>query len=237
MQFTPESNGFHQRYKGPHCFTRSDSGYSDLFQSPQSGGGADSCWSVSLADVSPKENLCFNVSPKERLGEAGGAVGRKQPSSLSLCDTPRRDSSLRKRLLLSRATTAAKSDKKRSPIRRRAESPVDSMDLGTLTLEQGLPFPGMKRRLFGQVRTSTLEDGTTNPCRPLSFGQSISLLDADLNESTCVADQTDFEAACFEKVSPTASKENHPSQVSGAINHLNDSRLFCTPSTDTPKYR
>lgn len=261
MQCTPESNLYHESRKGQeHCYDDcSDSGYSGLFHSPQSSSGADSCRSLSPVEFNetPKENLRLSVTPKERTR---GPVrflnkdsrGVQQPSAVSWCETPKRDSSLRHRLQMCRPTTAVKNDNTRSPCTRKTESSIwlstsfDSLDTvtgalasSTLQLQQDLPLSGRKRRLFFmQVRTSTLEDGKVNSGCLSNFERRVSLSDADFSESVSASDQVTIETPCFSKFLPGSSKENSQSPISGVTKNLYDSSsVLCTPaSTHTPKY-
>ncbi|XP_035528446.1 F-box only protein 43 isoform X2 [Morone saxatilis] len=175
MQCTPESNVYPASCKGQHCYDEcSDSGYSGLFHSPQSISRVDSCTSLSPVEFNetPKENLRLSVTPKERTREPVGfsrkdSRGTQGPSAVSWCETPKRDSSLRHRLLMCRPSTAIKSDNTRSPCTRKTESSIsvrsehwlsasfDSLDTvtgalasSTLKLEQDLPLSGRKRRLL-----------------------------------------------------------------------------------------
>ncbi|XP_071324297.1 F-box only protein 43 isoform X2 [Trachinotus anak] len=178
MQFTPESNVYHDSCKGQHCYEDCcDSGYSGLFHSPQSISGVDSCRSLSPAefDETPKENLRLSVTPKARTREPVRLLGRdsrgvQQPSAVSWCETPKvykRDASLRRRLLMCKPSTGVKTDNTRSPCTRTSESSIstrsehwlsasfDSLDTvmgalapSTLKLEQDLLSSGRKRRLL-----------------------------------------------------------------------------------------
>ncbi|KAM9352977.1 F-box only protein 43 [Symphorus nematophorus] len=263
MQCTPESNVYRERLKGQQCFDDcSDSGYSGLFHSPPSISGTDSCRSLSPVEFNetPKENLRLSVTPKERTREPVGFLGKnsrgiQRPSAVSWCETPKRDSSLRHRLLMCRSTTAFKADNARSPRTRRTESSTvrsenwlsasfDSLDTltgalasSTLKLDQDLPLSGRKRRLlFTQVRTSTLEDGKLNSGHLSSFERRVSLTDADFSESISASDQINIESPY--KFLPTSSKENSESPISSVTNNLYDSSsVLSTPSlTHTPKY-
>uniref|UniRef100_A0A3Q3GFG1 F-box protein 43 n=1 Tax=Labrus bergylta TaxID=56723 RepID=A0A3Q3GFG1_9LABR len=126
----------------------------------------------------------FNETPKENLREPVKYVGKdlrgtQRPPVVSWCETPKRDSSLRHRLLMRRPTTDVKTDNTRSPCTRRTgrsehwlSVSCDTLDtmtgaLASSTLEHDLPLSGRKRRLlFTQARTSTREDGKPN-CFPL----------------------------------------------------------------------
>ncbi|XP_035528445.1 F-box only protein 43 isoform X1 [Morone saxatilis] len=266
MQCTPESNVYPASCKGQHCYDEcSDSGYSGLFHSPQSISRVDSCTSLSPVEFNetPKENLRLSVTPKERTREPVGfsrkdSRGTQGPSAVSWCETPKRDSSLRHRLLMCRPSTAIKSDNTRSPCTRKTESSIsvrsehwlsasfDSLDTvtgalasSTLKLEQDLPLSGRKRRLlFTQVRTSTLEDGKLNSGCLSSFERRVSLSVADFSESISASDQNNIETLCFNKFLPTSSKENSQSPITAGANNLYDSSsVLCTPSTThTHKY-
>ncbi|KAM8735289.1 F-box only protein 43 isoform 1-T2 [Acanthopagrus schlegelii] len=265
MQCTPESNIFLESCKGQNCYDDcSDSGYSGLFHSPPSISGADSSRSSSSVEFNetPKENLRLFVTPKERSREPARYVSKDcreilRPAALTWCETPKRDSSLRQRLLMCRPTTAVKTDNTRSPCTRGTESSVgvrsehwlsasfDTVDTAgsltssTLKLEQDLLLSGRKRRLlFMQVRTSTLEDGKLNSGHLSSFERRVSLSDAQFTESISASDQINIETPCFSKFLPTSSKDNSQSPVRGVTNNLYDSSsvLYTPSSTHTPKY-
>ncbi|XP_051261183.1 F-box only protein 43 isoform X2 [Dicentrarchus labrax] len=192
MQCTPESNVYPASCKGQHCYDEcSDSGYSGLFHSPQSISRVDSCRSLSPVEFNetPKENLRLSVTPKERTREPVGfsrkdSRGMQGPSAVSWCETPKRDSSLRHRLLMCRPSPAIKIGNTRSPCTRKTESSIsvrsehwlsasfDSLDTvtgalasSTLKLEQDLPLSGRKRRLlFTQENSqSPITAGANNP--------------------------------------------------------------------------
>ncbi|XP_022609291.1 F-box only protein 43 [Seriola dumerili] len=178
MQYTPESNVYHESCKGQNCYEDCcDSGYSGLFHSPLSISGVDSSRSLSPVEFNetPKENLRLSVTPKRRTRESVRFLdkesrGVQQPSSVSWCETPKvykRDASLRHRLLMCKHTTDVKTDNTRSPCTRRTESSIsassehwfsasfDSLDTvmgalasSTLKLEQYLPLSGRKSRLL-----------------------------------------------------------------------------------------
>lgn len=262
MQCTPESNIFLESCKGQNCYDDcSDSGYSGLFHSPLSISGADSSRSTSSVEFSetPKENLRLFVTPKERSREPVRYVGKdyreiQRPAALTWCETPKRDSSLRQKLLMCRPTTAVKTDNTRSPCTRRTESSVgvrsehwlsasfdtaDTLTSSTLKLEQDLLLSGRKRRLlFMQVRTSTLEDGKLNSGHLSSFERRVSLSDAQFTESISASDQINIETPCLSKFLPTSSKDTSQSPVRGVTNNLYDSSsvLYTPSSTHTPKY-
>ncbi|KAM7382429.1 hypothetical protein PAMP_002157 [Pampus punctatissimus] len=263
MQCTPESNVYHDGYKGQHCYDCSDSGYSGLFHSPQSISGVDSCRSLSSVDFNetPKENLSLSVTPKERARDSVRYLGREVqwPSAVSWCETPKgykRDASLRHRHLVFKPTADVQTDKIRSPCTRRTESSIsvrsehwlsvsfDSLDAvtgalasSTLKSEQDLPLSGRKRRhRFSQVRTSTLEDGKLNSAHLSSLARQVSLSDADFSESISASNQ--LATPRLSKFLPASSKENSQSPVSSVTNDLYDSSsVLCTPSSShTPKY-
>ncbi|XP_070823308.1 F-box only protein 43 [Chaetodon trifascialis] len=266
MQCTPQSNIYLESCKGQHCYDDcSDSGYSGLFHSPLSSSGVDPCRSLSPVEFTetPKENLRLSVTPKERTRESAGFLGKdfrgiQQRSAVSWCETPKRDSSLRHRLLLCRTATDVKTDNAKSPCTRRTEfstsvrsehmlsASFDSLDSvmgafasSALKLEQDLPLSGGKRRLlYTQVRTSTLEDGKLNSGCLSTFGRRVSLSDADFSENFSASDQINIETPCFSKAIPTPSKENSQSPISSVTNNLNDSSsvLFTPSSTRKPKY-
>lgn len=178
MQFTPESNVYHESCKGQHCREGCcDSGYSGLFHSPQSVGGVDFSRSLSPVDFNetPKENLRLSATPKVRTRELvryldKDCKGVQGPLAVSWCETPKlykRDASLRHRLRMCKPTTDVKTDNTRSPCTRRTEAPTsaksenwlsasfDSLDTvmgalssSTLNLEQDLQLSGRKRRLL-----------------------------------------------------------------------------------------
>lgn len=266
MQCTPESNIYLESCKRQHSYDDcSDSGYSGLFHSPQSISGVDSSKSLSPGEFNEtsKENLRLSTTPKERTREPLGFLGKdyrgvQRPSTLNWCETPKRDSSLRQRLLTCRPATAASTENTRSPCTRGTDASIgvrpeqwrsasfDSLDTvtgalasSTLKLEQDLPLSGRKRRLlFTQVRTSTLEDGKLNSGHLSNFGRRISLSDADSSENISASDQINIESPRFSKFLPTSSKESCKSPISSVINNLyNSSSVLRTPSsTYTPKY-
>lgn len=266
MQCTPESNVYLGTCKGQHCYDDcSDSGYSGLFHSPQSISGVDSCRSLSPVEFTetPKENLRLSVTPKERTREPVGFLGKnfrgiQRRSAVSWCETPKRDSSLRHRLLLCRTATAVKTDNTKSPCTRSTEfsigvrsehwlsasfgsldSVTGALASSTLKLEQDLPLSGGKRRLlYTQVRTSTLEDGKLNPGCLSTFERRVSLSDAEFSENISASDQINIETPRFSKTMPASSKGNSQSPISSVTNNLNDSSsVLCTPSsTRRPKY-
>lgn len=263
MQCTPESNIYHEGCKGQHGYNDcSDSGFSGLFHTPQSISGVD-CKSLSpqTFDETSKENLRISVTPKERTREALGFLNKDDrgnwPSIGSWSETPKREFSLRHRLLMCRPATAVKTDNTRSPCTRRTESSIDvrsahwlstsfeSLDTvteayasSTLKVEQNLPLSGRKRRLlFAQGRTSTLEDGTLNAGLS-SFERRISLSDTDFGGSISASGQINIETPDSSKFLPSSSKEGSQSPIGSVTNNLYDSSSsFCTPlSTRTPRY-
>ncbi|XP_020494171.3 F-box only protein 43 [Labrus bergylta] len=249
MECTPESNIYPESCKGKHFYDDcSDSGYSGLFHSPQSTSGA-----ASRTTLSPVE---FNETPKENLREPVKYVGKdlrgtQRPPVVSWCETPKRDSSLRHRLLMRRPTTDVKTDNTRSPCTRRTgrsehwlSVSCDTLDtmtgaLASSTLEHDLPLSGRKRRLlFTQARTSTREDGKPN-CFPLpGFDRRVSLSDADFIENISASGQMNNETPCFRKLQSSSSKENFQSPISSVASNLHESSsVLCTPSsTHKPKY-
>ncbi|XP_070768741.1 F-box only protein 43 [Enoplosus armatus] len=264
MQCTPESNVYLESCKSQHCYDDcSDSGYSGLFHSPRSISGVGSCRSLSPVefDETPKENLRLSVTPKERIREPVGFLGKdsrgiQRPSAVSWCETPKvykRDALLRHRLVMWKPATDVKPDHRRSPCTRGTESSIsvrsehwlsasfDSLDtvVGALAskLEQDLPLSGRKRRLlFTQVRTSTLEDGKLNSGHLSGFERRVSLSDAEFSGSLSASDPINIETPRFTKFLPASSKENCQSPLN--CNNLYDSSsVLCTPSsTYTPKY-
>lgn len=260
MQCTPESNLRLESCKGPKSYDNSsDSGYSGLFHSPHSGGGADSCRSLSPgeSDETSKENLRLSVTPKERTREPLGFLakdyrGRQRPPMASWYETPKRDSSLRHRLLMCRPNQAVKPDKTRETESSTGASSehwlsvsFDSFDAvtgalasSTLNPDQEQPLSGRERRLlFTQVRTSTLEDGKLDSGQLSSCGRRISLSDADFIENMSASDQIHIETPTFSKFLPTTKGSFH-SPISGVTTNLYDSSsVLCTPSsTPTHKY-
>lgn len=251
MQHTPESSIYLQNCKGQQSYDCSDSGYSGLFHSPQSIGGADSCKSLSLEECSEtaKENLRPSVTPKEETPEPLNGLGRRgmqQTSGFSWCETPRRDSSLRQRRLMCRPDQPVKSGNIRSPCSKGPEAPLgwlslsfDSIDSGpgTLKSEQDLPLSCQKRRLlFTQTRTSTFEDGKVNSDQLSTFGRRISLSDAELSESLSASDLRG--TPIFGKIWLGSSKESSCSPIGSVSKNLcDDSSVLCTPSsTHTPNF-
>lgn len=254
MQCTPESNLYLKSSKGQRYYeVCSDSGYSGLFQSPQTINGVDSCSSLSPVEFNetPKENLRFSVTPKGRMKESVGFVdkdsrGTQQLSAISWCETPKvykRDASLRHRLLMCKPSTDVKTDIPRSPCTRKTESSIstrsehwlstsfeyletvtEALASSTLELEHDLPLSSRKRRiLFSQVRTSTLEDGKVNSSHLPNFEGRVSLSEADFSESISASDQSNIETLHFSKFLPASSKEDSQSPVSGVTNSLDDS--------------
>lgn len=246
MQCTPESSIHLQKCKGQQSYDCSDSGYSGLFHSPRSIGGADSRKSLSPEECSEtsKENLRPSVAPKEETTEPPKVVGHRgaqQTSGFSWCETPRRESSLRQRRLMCRAQQPVKSDNTGSPISRGTEGPLgwlslsfESVDSGTggLKPEQDLPLSCRKRRLlFTQTRTSTLEDGKLPSDQLSSFGRRIWLSDAELSETLSASLRGT-------PVLLGSSRDSSQSPVgSGCKNLHDDSSVLCTPSlTRTPSF-
>lgn len=250
MQCTPESHLHLQDCKGQQSYDCSDSGYSGLFHSPSSIGGADSCKLISQAECSEtsKENLRPSVTPKEESTEPHQVLGHRgmqQTSGFSWCETPRRDSSLLQRRLMCRPDPAVKSEI-RSPCSRGTEAPLgwlslsfDSIDGGTghLKSQQDLPLSCRKRRLlFSQTRTSTLEDGKVNSDQLSSFGRRISLSDTEFSENLSASDLRG--TPVINKSLLGSSKESSHSPISTVSKHLyDDSSVLCTPSsTHTPNF-
>lgn len=261
MQCTPESNIYLKNNKGQRYYEDcSDSGYSGLFQSPQTINGVDSCSSLSPVEFNetPKENLRFSVTPKGRMKDSVGFLDKDsrgtQLSAISWCETPKvykRDAPLRHRLLMCKPSTDVKTDKSRSPCTRKTDSSIitrsehwlstsfesletvtEALASSTLDLEHDLPLSSRKRRvLFSQVRTSTLEDGKVNSSHLPNFEGRVSLSDADFCESISASDQSNIEIPRFSKFLPASSKEDSQSPVSGVTNNLDDSSsVLCTPS-------
>lgn len=265
MQCTPESNVYLKSHKGQDCYDDcSDSGYSGFFHSSQNICGADHTKSSSPVEfIEAKENLKLSVMSKERTRELVGFSdkdyrGTQRPLAVSWCETPKRDSSLRHRLLMHRSTTAAKNDTTILPCTTRTESPIDvgsahwlsascetldavtgALGSSTLKLEQELPVSTMKRRLlFASVRTSTLEDGEATSDQFSFFGTRDSLSDEYFRESISASDEINDETPSFSQFQHTRSKENSQSPISSVPNDLFDSSsVLCTPSSShTPKY-
>ncbi|XP_034553725.1 F-box only protein 43 [Notolabrus celidotus] len=253
MECTPESNIYLERCKGQHCYDDcADSGYSGLFHSPQSTSGVDSCRSPVEFTETPKENLRVSVTPREPVRSLGkDSRGMQRPSVVSWCETPKRDSLLRHKLLLRRPTTDVKTDSTRSPCTRRTgrsehwlSASFDSLDvvtgaLASSTLDQDLPLSSRKRRLlFTQVRTSTREDGKPNPVPLPSFERRVSLSDADFIENISASRQMNIESPCQGKfLSPSSSVNSH-SPISRVSNNLHDSSsvMYTPSSTHKPRY-
>ncbi|XP_041843538.1 F-box only protein 43 [Melanotaenia boesemani] len=258
MQYTPESAVHLKSFKALHCYdVCSDSGYSGLFQSPQSTAGVDSCQSFSLEELTetPKENLKLTVSPKEKNRDPVRFLGKDsrefQPSAVTWCETPKthkRDGMFRQRLPMCKSTTVKNDNIKwtESSVGVQSEhwlsASFDSLDVmtggesNTLNPDQDLLLSGRKRRLlFTQVRTSTLEDGKLNTGHLSSFERSVSLTETDFSEST---DQLDTDTSGHGKFLPVLTAENSQSSVNSATNVLCDSSsALSTPSfTRTPKY-
>uniref|UniRef100_UPI0037E7B934 F-box only protein 43 n=1 Tax=Semicossyphus pulcher TaxID=241346 RepID=UPI0037E7B934 len=240
MECTPESNIYPETFKGQHCYDDClDSGYSGLFHSPTSVSGGDSrTLSPSEFNETPKENLRTR-EPVRYLRKESRATQRQ--SVVTWCETPKRDSSLRHRLLLRRPTADVKSENTISPCPRRngrsehwlsaSFDPLDTVTVGlaSSTLEQDLPLSGRKRRLlFTQVRTSTREDGKQNSDPLPSFEI----------ENISASDQINIETPCLRTFLPSSSKKSSQSPISGVANNLYDSSsvLFTPSSTHTPKY-
>lgn len=263
MQCTPESNIYLKNSKGQRCYDDcADSGYSGLFQSPQTTSGAGSCSSLSPVEFNEtsKENL--SVTPKARMKDSAGSLdkefrGTRQQSAISWFETPKvykRDASLRHRLLMSKPFTDVQTDNPKSPCTRNTGSSLstssehwlsvsfeslEALASSTLGLEHNQPLSGRKRRiLFSQVRTSTLEDGKVNCIHLPNFEGRDSVSEADFSESISASNQSNIKTPHFSKFLPASSKEDSRSPVSGATNSLDDcSSVLCTPSyTHTPKY-
>ncbi|KPP71897.1 F-box only protein 43-like [Scleropages formosus] len=191
-----------------------DSGYGE-------GPRAPKVEAAEAKDDMPKENLSSNLSfdslGKIRLRDsvrgAGNGAKKESLSFTSWCDTPKiskKDASLRRRLLISKAAVDGKTgNAKTSQSRLVPSSDVpgskddddddsdgihDSPDnrlfeaLATSTLKaEELALSCRNRRLaFSQVKTSTLKDGHHNFTQPLLFGAQDAGLpadEADLNDS------------------------------------------------------
>lgn len=251
MQCTPETNIYLQNCKSKQSYDCSDSGYSGLFHSPRSVGGADSCKSLSPRECgeTTKENLRPSVTPKDNAAEPLGVLGHRgmqQTTGFSWCETPRRDCSLRQRRLNCRLAQPGKTDNLRSPCSRGTEASLgwlslsfDSIDGGTdpLKSEQDLPLSCRKRRLlFSQMRTSTFEEGKLGSDQLFSFGRRISLLDAEFSENLSASDQRG--TPVFNKLLCGLSKDVSQTPVGSVTKSLyDDSSVLCTPSsTHTPKF-
>ncbi|KAF7226248.1 F-box only protein 43 isoform X1 [Nothobranchius furzeri] len=251
MQCTPESNVHLHSHKAQRCYDDcTDSGYSGLFQSPQTITGIQSSRSSSPAEFNetPKENIRFTPTPKEKARDSvkifcTDSKEVLQPGSWS--ETPKiskRDASLQRRLALCKHT-AAKNTSVRSPSNTKSESSFrvrsehwlsasfDSLDIvtdgatSTLKLDQDLSFSGRKRHLFTQVRTSTLEDGKVNVRHLSAFETSVSLSESDSCEVISTADRLDIATPGFGKLLPILTPEK------------GDTSVFSTPTfTQTPKY-
>uniref|UniRef100_A0A3Q3XDL2 ZBR-type domain-containing protein n=1 Tax=Mola mola TaxID=94237 RepID=A0A3Q3XDL2_MOLML len=183
--------------------------------------GNHSCLSLSPgeSDETSKENLRLSVTPKERTSKPLGFLakdyrGRQRPPMASWYETPKRDSSLRHRLLMCRPNQAVKPDKTRETESSTGASSehwlsvsFDSFDAvtgalasSTLNPDQEQPLSGRERRLlFTQVRTSTLEDGKLDSGQLSSCGRRISLSDADFIENMSASDQIHIETPTFSK--------------------------------------
>ncbi|XP_034029741.1 F-box only protein 43 [Thalassophryne amazonica] len=252
MQCTPDHSVYVKSCKDQRCHgSLSDSGYSSVLRSPWKDTRVthDTCRSLSSAEFSesPKENFQLSVSPKK---------GRSKDSALHLdtdskrvsqaaaacrCETPqgyKKDTILRRRLLMSKPATDETAVSNRSPWTNRTKSSLsdtsetwfsasfDSLDsvlsgpmlTNTLKLEPDLSLSGRIGRLFfSNVRTSTLEDGKQSISE-----SSISLLDADMNESITVADQLTVGASKDRSQSPLRDVTNSPYEISS---------IESTPST------
>ncbi|XP_077431987.1 F-box only protein 43 isoform X2 [Vanacampus margaritifer] len=234
MQCTPESSLHHDSCKGQQCSECFDSGYSGLYNSPQTISRLDSCRSLASAEFSdtPKGNLRLAVTSEESSSIRSlhkDTSGIQRSSTLSWCETPKvckRYAS--HRLGVCNAAKDVKSNNATSPCTGAMESPFDSFDtapqdltFSTLKSKQDLPLcVGKRRLLFSQVRTSTLEDATLGLGDGSNSDRRISLLD-DFSRHFGASDQLNVEAPCL-----SPSKENSPSPVRNVL---------CTPlSTYTP---
>uniref|UniRef100_A0A8C6LH23 F-box protein 43 n=1 Tax=Nothobranchius furzeri TaxID=105023 RepID=A0A8C6LH23_NOTFU len=227
MQCTPESNVHLHSHKAQRCYDDcTDSGYSGLFQSPQTITGIQSSRSSSPAEFNetPKENIRFTPTPKEKARDSvkifcTDSKEVLQPGSWS--ETPKiskRDASLQRRLALSPSNT-----KSESSFRVRSEhwlsASFDSLDIvtdgatSTLKLDQDLSFSGRKRHLFTQVRTSTLEDGKVNVRHLSAFETSVSLSESDSCEVISTADRLDIATPGFGKLLPILTPEKGDTSI------------------------
>lgn len=255
MQHTPESNRHPERSKGQPCYEDCfDSGYSGLFHSPQSFSGLESCSSPSPIECNetPKENLRLPVTPKTGTkASAGDSRRAQQRSAISWCETPRvprRDASMRYRLLMSKPNTDVKANKPRS-LFTGSEPSINEHWLSTSgdssgnteagELEKDLPLCSRKRQiLFSQVRTSTLKDGQLDSGHLPRIERRVSLSEAGYSESISASDQINIATPRLGQGLPASSKEDSQSPVSGLPDSLQDTSSFlCTPSyTNTPRY-
>ncbi|KAM3873487.1 F-box only protein 43 [Diretmus argenteus] len=261
MECTPVLDGGPLKScKDQHC--SSDSGYSSLFHSPRR---YDPCRSLDEFPETPKENFQLSVTPKkERTKESVRFLdkdfrGVQQPSTVGWCETPqvcKRDAALRRRLLMSKSATDVKTDNTRSSsCTKRTDSSsavrsdhcfkalFDSPDTGvlgalassTLKCEPDAQLSTRKRRLFFQVRTSTLENDKHNPGGLFGFERKVLLSDADLDESIISSEHLTDET-CLSNFLPVLSKESSPTSVdSEAANLCESLSVLSTPSsTHTP---
>lgn len=280
MEHTPESGVYLQSLKDQHHFGfASDSGYSDLFHSPKDDRGAkyvpSRFFSSDEFHETPKENFSLqkqesnsmSVTPKkERTRESGRFVDKdlrreQQPSSGGWCETPKvskRDSSLRRRLLMCKSATDVKTETSRTPCPTRTapsarsehystaffDSPDDmlmwALATSTFKPELDVPLSGRKRRLlFSQVRTSTREDGKQSGVDLSNFERKVSLSDEFLlNESIISTDQFTtqmLETPRLSKFLPALVKENFQTPVNNGVTaKLSDGPSILRTPLSTP---
>ncbi|KAL4617018.1 F-box only protein 43 [Arapaima gigas] len=211
MDHSFNSSTLSQSLKNTHCTSFQDSGYGE-------GLNASKVEAAEAKDDMPKENLSNTLSSdslgkvrlKDAVRGAGNCPKKENLSSASWCETPkisRKDASLRRRLLISKAATEGKTGNVKTPEDKFFQSSYvagskeddsdgiyDSPDTrlfealvaSTLKAEE-LALSCRKRRfVFSQVKTSTLEDGQYNFNHPLVFEVQAAGLptdEADLNDS------------------------------------------------------
>lgn len=233
MQCTTESNVQLHSYKAKQSYNDcTDSGYSGLFQSPQSITGVDPSRSSSPAEFSetPKENLKLPPSPKSGRLFCTDSRDVLPSSTISWCETPkvhRRDASLRHRLFSKptavSGTQSPSTTKTEFTFSTRSErwisASFDSLDLmtvggsNTFKLNQELALPVRKLHLFPQVRASTLEDGKVNLTKLPSFEGSVSLSEAEVSDSISASDRLDTSAPGFDKLLPFGPLESSDTNI------------------------
>lgn len=257
MQCTTESNVQLHSYTAKHCSNDwTDSGYSSLFQSPQSIAGVNSSRSSSPAEFSetPKENLKLTTTPKDRARGSGRLLVTDSrdialSSAISWCETPKahkRDASLRHRLFSKptavKGTQSPSTTKTDFTFSTRSErwisASFDSLDhvtvgaSNTLKVNQQLTLPVRKLHLFTQVRTSTLEDGKVNLSHLSSFEASVSLSEADTSDSISALAHRGTDAPGFDKLLPFGPLESSDTNI-----QCDSAGDFCTPTlAQTPTY-
>lgn len=242
MQCTPEHCVFFSGDKDQACYDDCfDSGYSGLFYTPQSITRDES---LSLGEETPKENVNLSATSKDRTGFLS-----KDSRAAGWCETPKlykKDASLQYRLAVCKSILDAKANASKSPRKNPLSvsgqwlsNSLDSLDtvigtLATSTLSQDQDLSGRKRRLYSQVRTSTLDNEKPNSEPLSSFDRRVSLSDTGFNESCSPIDKPSTDIL---HTNTPLFKKNLQSPICNGTNHLCDGSMLCTPSgLQTPKY-